>query len=393
MKPLAVAILLASSIRLWSQDATHGELLSKEAEAKFQTHVEDLSAASAKIEGDLRLSIPDERLLLHLRHRGFSHLASLVYNDRLYTLAGSALFMPEESLKSCTREEGVAEELLSRAMVARLAANNYACFQILKELAPTPEAMKFEAQAKELSAKIFVYKPTTGYNPSEAEFLRGLESIRILFDQLSALPKLTTQQLADERAEVAVLSPREYREGRNENSVLPPHSAPLSTPRWIDRELKWHREWDHQGYFLAFSELSNPGDYMQLKMVVNLRGGIFEWNREYSGSHFGPDSYESKLTESDFQNLKDFVAKLPPTDATGERNHFVVSFVEDGRWTTRTYNSFPAGNLFESLLKRMRHQAQIEHIVSLKDSLPSDAPANDVIESLKGSIPSDGTLK
>ena len=386
MKPLVVALLIASSIRLWSQDATPRELLSKEAEARFQNHVENLSAASDNIEADLRLSIQDERLLLHLRHRGFPHLASLVYNSGLDTMAGSTLFMPDENLKSCSREEAITEELLSRAMVARLAANNNACFQILKELAPTPEAMKFEAQAKELSARIFVYKPTTGYNPSEAEFLQGLESIRILFDQLRTLPKLTTQQLADERTDVAVLSRREY--GGDNGGWLP-----QSTIKWLDRELKWHQQWDHQGFFLAFSELTDSNDNMQLKMVVNLRGGIFEWNRDYTGSHFGPDSYESKLTDADFQKLKDFVAKLSPTDAAGEKNHCVVSFVEDGHWTTRTYNSLPAGNFFESLLNRMRHQASIEHLVSLEGSFSRDAPVNDVIDSLKGSIPTDGTLK
>lgn len=186
------------------------ELLSKEAYAKFQSDATDLYHAASNIEADLQLSIPDERLLLHLRNRGFPYLASLVYNDELYTQAGSVLFMPDRNLKSVSREESVAEELVSRAILARLAANNYACFQILKNLAPTPEAKKFEVRAKELSAKIFVLKPTVGYSPSEAEFLQGLESIRALFDQLSILPKLTAQQLADEQAEAAVLSPREY---------------------------------------------------------------------------------------------------------------------------------------------------------------------------------------
>jgi len=152
----------------------------------------------------------------------------------------------------------------------------------------------------------------------------------------------------------------------------------------VNRELKWHQQWDHAGYFLAFSELSNPYDYMQLKMVVNLKGGIFEWNQSYPGSHFGPDSYESKLTEADYQNLKDFVAKLPQPDAPSEKSHFVVSFLKNNSWTTNTYNSLPAENLLENLLKRMRRQAQIEEIVN-------EDPPTAAKEGF--SLPADGSLK
>jgi hypothetical protein len=349
MRPLTVAIFLTSTMRLWSQEATPPALLSKDAYAKFNNDAVAMYRAADRIDSDLRLSIPDERILLHLPKRGFPHLASLVYNDYLYTSAGSTLFMPDGNLKSCSREEAVAEELLSRAMLARLAANNYSCFQILKWLAPSPEAMKFEAQAKELSEKIFVEKPTTGYDPTEAEFLQGLESIRALFDQLATLPKLTPQQLADERAETAVLAPAE----REEKAIW----LPVSGTEWADRELKWHRNWDHQGFLAAFSELSGTDDYTQLKMVVNLRGGIFEWPQPGSGLGLGPDPYESKLKETDFQNLKDFIMKLPPPDAIGEGNHFVVSSIEDGHWRTRTYNSLPAGNPFEKLLERMIKQS------------------------------------
>jgi hypothetical protein len=148
------------------------------------------------MEYDLQLSIADERVLLHLPKRGFPHLASLVYNSQLDTLAGSALFSPDRNLKTYSREEDIAEELLARVMLVRLAANNYACFQILKELAPTPDAMKFEEQAKELSAKNFtLIDPTRGYNPTDAVLLQCLESIRGLFDQLRELPKLTPSNL------------------------------------------------------------------------------------------------------------------------------------------------------------------------------------------------------
>jgi len=380
MKLPAISLLLASSIHLWSQEPTPRELLPKDTEARFHGHAVDLYHAESNIETDLQLSIPDERLLLHLRHRGFPNLAFLIYNDDLYKYADSTLFMPDANLKSCSKEEATAEELLTRAMVTRLAANNYACFQILKELAPTPVTMNFERQAKDLSTKIFVYKPTTGYDPTEAEFLQALESIRALFDQLSTLPKLTPQQLADERMEVAVLSPREY---GNEDGA----GFPVDAKKWADGEVKWHRDWDHQGYLLAFSELSGSDDYMQLRMVVNLRGGIFEWNRPYTGSHFGPDSYESKLKKADFQDLKDFLTKLPPADAPAEKNHFVLSFLKDGSWKTWTFNSLGPDNLFEDLLKRMRHQAGIEQVVH------SGLDLGGAADSLRGSVPSDGTLK
>jgi hypothetical protein len=150
-----------------------------------------------------------------------------------------------------------------------------------------------------------------------------------------------------------MLAPREY---GDDNFV----SLPQSGRKWVERELKWHREWNHEGYLLAFSELSALQDYEQLKMVVNLRGGIFEWNRRYSGSHFHPDSYESKLLDAEFRHMKDFLTKLPPADAAGERSHFVVSFLKDGRWTTRTYNSLPAGSPFMNLLKRMIDQSVAE---------------------------------
>jgi hypothetical protein len=53
----------------------------------------------------LQLSIADERVRLHLPKRGFPHLASLVYNDQLYTYAGSTLFNPDLKLKSVSKED------------------------------------------------------------------------------------------------------------------------------------------------------------------------------------------------------------------------------------------------------------------------------------------------
>jgi len=206
MKSVAIALLLASSIRLWSQEATPKALLPKETEVKFQSHAADLYHAADNIEADLQLSIPDERVYLHLHKRGFRYLTFLLYNGGFYNRAAYPLIMPVQNLKTSSREEAVAEELLGQAVSVRLAAYNYACFQILKEIAPTPEAMKYEAQAKELSAKMFSGQD---YNPTEAEFLQDLESVRVFFDKLNKLPKLTAQQLADERAETAVLAPGE----------------------------------------------------------------------------------------------------------------------------------------------------------------------------------------
>ena len=360
MKYFAVTFFLVSAISLWSQDTPSNQLLPKEAYAKFQGHVIDFAQAEQKIEGDLQLSIPDERLLLHLGKRGLPHLASLVYNGFLGSYASESAFSrPDRNLKTWSREESVVEDLLARAATMRLAANDYACFQILKTLAPTPEAIKFETQAKELLEKILAPREGstgTDHQPTEAEFLQSLESIRALFDQLKDLPKLTEKQLADERTETAVLARREY---GDDNGVALPQSA----KKWVDRELKWHREWDHQGYLLAYSQLTGSNDYEQLKMVINLRGGIFEWSRSYIGSHFYPESYESKLPEAEFGHLEDFLTKLPPSDVAEKNNHFVVSFLQGGRWTTLTYNSLPAECPFQNLLTRMVRQSATERSI------------------------------
>ena len=372
-----IALMPVSTIHLWSQDRSPDALLSSERYEKFLSQVDGFILVAVKKTGGVQppLSISDERLLLHLRKRVFPYLASLIYNDSLQTAVGSTLFMPDCELKTCSRAEGLAEDFVREAMGIRLATNNYACFQILKEVAPTPEAMKFEEKAKELSAKLFTPRdPGRGYNPTEAEFLQGIESIRVLFDQLRMLPKLTAQQLADERAETAVLAPREY--GDEFSKVA---------PKWVDRELKWHKKWDHQNYLLAYSVIFNPDDYAQLTMVVNLTGGIFEWCRPYPGSHFAPDSYESKLTEADFRNLKEYLAKLPLPDDAGEKNHVVISYLKDGHWTTLTYNSSPAGNPFEGLLKRMVQQSVDEWGESLISG-PIRGPAS-------SPSPRDGFLK
>jgi hypothetical protein len=242
----------------------------------------------------------------------------------------------------------VASELLSRVIVVRLAAVNYACFQLIKELAPTAEAMKVEAQAKELSHRLF---PRSGVRePTQAEFLEGLESIRALFDQLKDLPQLTPAQIADERAEGAALAQREHRAPED-------HFSSPSPRQWLERELKWHRTWDHQGFLVAYSQMLDPRDHQRFKMVINLRGGIFEWNQMHAGSRSHPNSFEAKLPEADLANLKEFLTNLPPSDETGKETHYIVSYLKNGRWTTRTYNSLPAGSPFEGFLERMIRQS------------------------------------
>lgn len=377
MKSLAIAFLLASATHLWSQAVTPDELLPKDAEAKFQSHAVDLYHAASDIEADLQLPIQDERILLHLPKRGFPYLTALINSSNLGTYAGSALFTPETemSLKSFSKEESVVGYLLGNAMLNRWIAEQDACYYLLKDLAPTPAALKIDQQAKALLGQIdndnILINGNVGI-AAETTLLQRMESIRILFDKLKDLPKLTPEQFTNERAESAVLAPEEcYHEI--------PHRSKIT---WREDRLNWHQSWDHQGYLLAFSESSGPNDYERLQMVVSEGGGIFEWCQPYAGSHFGPDSYESKLTNRDFHNLKDFVAKLPPSDPKGEKNHFILSFLENGSWTTRIYNSLPTGDPLDDLLKRMLSQGQIEQLCN--------GPDADVF---RKELPTDGTLK
>lgn len=379
MKSLPVVLLLISFSRLLSQDAPPADLLPKDAEAKLQNHAVVFYHAANDIAADLKLPIQDERILLHLPKRGFPYLTALINSSNLETYAGSALFTPEAemSLKSFSKEESVVGYLLGNAMLNRWIAEQDACYYLLKDVAPTPAALQCDQQAKALLGQISNDNILTNGNvgiAAETSLLQRMESIRILFDKLKDLPKLTPEQFANERAESAVLAPEEcYHE-------IPYHSKIT----WREDRLNWHQSWDHQGYLLAFSESSGPNDYERLQMVVSEGGGIFEWCQPYSGSHFGPDSYESKLTNRDFHNLKDFVAKLPPSDPKGEKNHFVVSFVKDGSWVTRIYNSLPTENLLEDILKRMLRQSQIEEIVN-------EDPPTAAKEGF--SLPADGSLK
>ena len=92
-------------------------------------------------------------------------------------------------------------------------------------------------------------------------------------------------------------------------------------------------------------------------MVVKPQGGIFAASQPYSGSQFGPDSYESKLPQPESHALTSFLATLPPSDANGGEIHFIISFSKDGNWVTRTYDSLPSGNPLQSLLQRMINQS------------------------------------
>jgi hypothetical protein len=185
-------------------------------------------------------------------------------------------------------------------MIARVAANRMACYRVMNELAPTPEAMKFEEQAGELFRSLWDWQRKI----TEAEYLRDLDKARAFYDQLTHLPRLTTAQFAKECADSAVLAPAEY------NSRLFPE-VPGARQQWPENQLEWHRKWDHHGYLFAYSESLRSGDYMQLRMVVNKQGAIFEWNRDYIGSHFAPDSYETKLSAADFHALKSFRDHAP----------------------------------------------------------------------------------
>ena len=185
---------------------------------------------------------------------------------------------------------------------------------------------------------------------SEAEFLDILESVRALFDQLKDLPQATPEEFARERAESAVLAPEEYLDGSM--GTIPPD------PRgWPDQQLDRQTKWGHEGYLLAYSESLTPDDYHRFQMVVKPQGGIFEASQGFSGSHFGPDCYESKLSASDIAELGNFLKRMPPSNASGKEVHFIVSFSQDGNWVTRTYSSLPESDPLRLLLERMIQQS------------------------------------
>lgn len=273
--------------------------------------------------------------------------------------------MPDTDLPTCSREEGIVDGLLANALTNRVMANRYACFRLVKELAPSPEAMRLEKQAKELSEKIqseegaAMEHRQTGY-PAEARFLETLESIRIFFDQLKGLPKMSSEEFAHERAESAVLAPREYQDGTV--SILPDGSFLPDTRTWSEKRIDRQNHWDQEGFLVAYSQSGGPEDYNRFQIVIKPSGAIFAASQPYSGSHFGPDSYESKLPPADLRTLKDYLEKMTPSNASGKDIRCIVSFSKDGSWVTRTYDSLPAGEPFQSLLRRMFQQAGQEWV-------------------------------
>jgi hypothetical protein len=307
----------------------------------------DAWTAIERINHAFHLPIADQRIVLHLSKRGFRNLEAFVDRGPLSNGPGTTLFIPEGELESGIREEAIAEDILGQVMIARVAANRMACYRIMKGLAPTPEAMKFEGRAGELFRSLWDSRQEI----TEADYLRDLDKARAFYDQATHLPRLTAAQFAKERADSAVLALSEY------NSRLFPE-VPGAKQQWPENQLEWHRKWDHHGYLFAYSECLGLDDYEQLHMVVNQGGGIFEWNQDYAGSHFAPNSYESKLPAADLQTLKTFLATTSPSDADGKEIHYVISFLKDGDWHTRTYNQLPAGNPFEDFLKRMRRQSR-----------------------------------
>ena len=77
-KRITTAVLILMSAQAWSEDPQPTPILSNEREALFNEHVGNLAKAIFAIQADLKLSIPDQRVLLHLPHRGFPNLAALV---------------------------------------------------------------------------------------------------------------------------------------------------------------------------------------------------------------------------------------------------------------------------------------------------------------------------
>ena len=120
-----------------------------------------------------------------------------------------------------------------------------------------------------------------------------------------------------------------------------------------------HSHWAHEGFLVAYSE---DAGYSRSQMVVKPSGGIFEGeqNAGVGTASRGPGSYESELPPDDLHALADYLKKMPPSNASGESIHFIVSFLEDGSWGTRTYHSLPADNPFQPLLGRMYRQSVLE---------------------------------
>lgn len=106
--------------------------------------------------------------------------------------------------------------------------------------------------------------------------------------------------------------------------------------------------------------MTGSRDYERLLMVIKPQGGIFEACQPYSGSHFGPDSYESKLPVPDLRAIESFLKELPPSDAEDGNIRFIISFLKDGNWLTRTYSSLSANNPLQPILGRMIQQSALE---------------------------------
>jgi hypothetical protein len=329
----ALAALLFSAFFLWPRIDFVGDALQARLTAFSQRRKLAAYVASKQAQDALRLTVQEQRILLHLPKRGFPWLVALTNEGYFYTWADSILFKKDHG-----------------AMETRVMGNERAYFLLLRQLAPSPAAMRFEQEAKELQRMMFAHAPL---NPKRSEFLSNVERVHAFFDQLKGLPQMTPAEFARERAESAVLAPEEYLDYSNE-------AVPPDRRKWPDRQMDRQMHWEHERFLFAYSECSGRDDYERIQMVVKPQGGVFEACQTYSGSHFRPDSYESKLSPAEADALKNYLSQMPLSDAGDQEVHFIVSFVAGGSWVTRTYQSLPPGEPFRPLLKRMIRQSAVE---------------------------------
>jgi len=85
----------------------------------------------------------------------------------------------------------------------------------------------------------------------------------------------------------------------------------------FDLEFEWHQHWNHEGFLLAYSD-SSSADLPQI--VVNKRGGIFEWRVLEGKTYTGVPivAFECKLQPSEFESLKNYLDTLPQSQAISQ---------------------------------------------------------------------------
>lgn len=322
--------------------------------AAFEKKAIEQYRQALSLEKEMQPALADERVLVHLPKRGFPYLAALISRQWL-----SSGWMGEVRGKSSRQEEVIAEQLLLTALAGQWEATRNACIQIAKDLAPTPAASQFEEKAK----AIYLRKRDQNIRQvhglqsdapiaTEADSLKDLQEIRSLFTQLADLPKLTPAQLVEEGAQNPALARREY-----EESFI---RLPASGKEWSEDRKHWQQTWNHEGYLVAASLFSLPessGIFGQFTLVINERGGVFEWNRPYAGSHEHPDSILSEVSADELRALREYLEKLPASQECEEASRVVVSSLRGDKWVTGVYRDLP-GNPFPALVQRMIAESQ-----------------------------------